>query len=75
MEKRTTALFFDEDEVVLRSGNTIKCGTVIESYADAFSEDENSSDDESDLIKPGKVRVAFYPTGQESLVDESKVSE
>ena len=41
MEPKTTALFFDEDEVVMRTGNTVKCGTVVESYADMFSEDEN----------------------------------
>ena len=74
MEPKTTALYFDEDEVVMRTGNTVKCGTVVESYADMFSEDENSSDDDGDLLKPGKVRVAFYPTGQETLVDECKVS-
>ena len=74
MEPKTTALFFDEDEVVMRTGNTVKCGTVVESYADMFSEDENSSDDDGDILKPGKVRVAFYPTGQETLVDECKVS-
>ena len=50
---------------------TLKFGMVVETSE--FSSGDESSDDE-DQVKPGTVRVAWYPSGKEEVLSEKKLN-
>ena len=64
---------FEEDEVTIFDGKTVKCGLVLESSEFLSSEDEEESDFASRL-KKGSIRVAWHPDGTEEELEESKVT-
>jgi len=64
--------YFYEDEVWrLKKGN-LKLGMVVETSE--YSSDDDSSDEDEEQIKPGHVRVAWYPLGEEEILPEKKLS-
>jgi len=63
--------YFYEDEVWRTQKGTLKFGMVVETSE--FSSGDESSDDE-DQVKPGTVRVAWYPSGKEEVLSEKKLN-
>lgn len=64
---------FYEEDIIYTRGRRKKCGVVLRSYETFDSFDGDSSDSSCDL-QLGEVKVAFYPSGKESLLNQSKVS-
>ncbi len=64
---------FEEDEVSIFDGKTLKCGLVLESSEFASSDEE---EEYSCLpkLKKGSIRVAWHPDGAEEELDESQVT-
>ncbi|XP_033100637.1 (E3-independent) E2 ubiquitin-conjugating enzyme-like [Anneissia japonica] len=73
------AKLFVEDVIVKKlRGGKYQFGLVVTNYETYDSSDEFSDNDDdpttSEGIKAGQVRVAWYPKGNEEVVDDSKVT-
>jgi len=64
--------YFYEDEVWRIKKGLLKLGMIVETSE--YSSDDDSSDEEEEQIKPGSVRVAWYPLGEEEVIPEKKLS-
>lgn len=68
---------FAEDVVRLKeNGNSKKLGLVIKN-GNSISDSEDSFDsdeEEEERVKSGELLVCWYPSGQEEVIDESKVN-
>lgn len=66
---------FEEDEVyVEKTGKGISFGLVLENSEFLSSSEEDEADKVDDRLQKGTVRVAWHPTGKETVVAEDKVS-
>ena len=80
MDTADDTKYFDEDAVFIRTATGVKCGIVVESYIDAYSDEEdgdnqeNIQSDDEDQVRKGYVRIAWYPDGERGTVRESDVS-
>ena len=64
---------FDEDEVCIpTSSGGFKYGLVVES-SEYISSDDEESEPPEDIVKRGQVKVAWHPSGDETVMDEDKV--
>ena len=64
---------FDEDEVYVHTpGKGYKFGLVLENSEFASSDEEDEED--PDALKKGNIRVAWHPSGKETVVAENKVT-
>lgn len=64
---------FDEDEVCMpTSSGGFKYGLVVVS-SEYVSSDEEEDDDIEDRVQKGKVKVAWHPSGKETVVSQEKV--
>ncbi|XP_005110437.1 (E3-independent) E2 ubiquitin-conjugating enzyme UBE2O [Aplysia californica] len=69
-----TCSLFEEDEVyVYNSGKGYKFGLVLENSEYVSSSDEDETDKPEDRLQKGTVRVAWHPSGKETVVPENKV--
>ncbi|KAK7004416.1 E2/E3 hybrid ubiquitin-protein ligase UBE2O [Biomphalaria glabrata] len=70
-----TCNLFEEDEVYIENqGKGISFGLVLENGDFFSSSDEDEADNKIDeRIQKGTVRVAWHPTGKETVVAENKV--
>ncbi|WAQ97250.1 UBE2O-like protein [Mya arenaria] len=63
---------FDEDEVCIPSSSGgFKYGLVVESSEYLSSDDEDNTPEER--VQKGQIKVAWHPSGEETVVDEEKV--
>ncbi|WAQ97206.1 UBE2O-like protein [Mya arenaria] len=63
---------FDEDEVCIPfSSGGFKYGLVVESSEYLSSDDEDNTPEER--VQKGQIKVAWHPSGEETVVDEEKV--
>ena len=66
---------FEEDEVyVYKTGKGYKFGLVIENSEYVSSDEEDESEKPEDRLLKGSIRVAWHPSGKETVVAENKVS-
>ena len=70
---------FEEDEIyVYTEGKGCKFGLVLENAEYYSSEDEENPDkddtDDPERLKKGNIRVAWHPSGKETVVQEDKVN-
>ena len=67
---------FREDEVfrVNQETGVKSWGLILENSAFLDSSDEEDDDEEFERLKPGEVRVAWFPDGEEQVVKEDSVS-
>ena len=66
---------FREDEVyrVNQESGEKTWGLILENSAFLDSSDEEDEDEELERLKPGEVRVAWFPDGDEEVVKEATV--
>ena len=64
---------FEEDEVILLTGNEYKCGLVCSEFISSDEEDDNEFSEFRGL-KKGTIAVAWHPEGNEEVVPESHVN-
>lgn len=67
---------FREDEVfrVNQESGAKTWGLILENSAFLDSSDEESEDEEFERLKPGEVRVAWFPDGEEEVLNEETVT-
>ena len=66
---------FAEDEVcVHKPGKGFCFGLVLENSEFLSSSDDDEGEKSEDRLQAGKVKVAWHPTGKETVVAENKVS-
>ncbi|XP_071962528.1 (E3-independent) E2 ubiquitin-conjugating enzyme UBE2O-like [Antedon mediterranea] len=69
------AKLFVEDVVVKRlRGGKYQFGLVVTNYETFDSDEESDNEEEFERVNPGQVRVAWYPKGNEEVVDDSKIT-
>ena len=67
----TQSNIFEEDEVLLLTGNEYKCGLVCSEYVSSDEDDDEFM--EYDRIRKGTISVAWHPDGIEEIVPENQV--
>ncbi|KAH9494433.1 hypothetical protein Btru_022138 [Bulinus truncatus] len=69
-----TCNLFEEDEVYVENqGKGVNFGLVLENAEFFSSSDEDDDDKVDERLQKGTVRVAWHPTGKETVVAENKV--
>ena len=64
---------FEEDEVFVITEKGYKCGLVLESSEYVSSDEEDDPNFAYERVRKGTVRVAWHPTGDETVITENQV--
>lgn len=66
---------FEEDDTVaiLPKTGGVRIGLISETHEEETDSDDEDSDDSTPRLKPGQVRIEWYPAGKENATAAEKV--